>query len=217
MKNPITKFVTIAIMVIIVLGFVPLNGTNVFGHLVNNLTSTLTRLRVLVLNEKVPDVEYVEEQVDKSIKILTSGKLYSSSEISSLEEFLNAQGINFLTEASKNAKYATIPSDKLGILKVFLESRSDYNLEMVMSVLSFAGQEAMLATSFGIAVKAVPYENKTLNLDVAFHDGQAGFEITKIKLNNGAALLISDFAIRQNEKPDKIMLILLIPEMVREQ
>lgn len=216
MKSRIIKLAAAAVIAMIGLGLIPLNGTTVLVQIIKNATSVLTRLRILVQNENLPAAEHVERQIDKSVKILTKGSVYSSFEISLLENFLNEQSINFISGAFENVKYATIPSDKVDTLQEFLKSQGNYKIVTSLNVLAYAGQEAMIAIIkvAGVAITALQDENKQLNLDVAFHNGQDGFEITQIKLKNGEALLISGIVTRQDESPDKLVTILLFPEVI---
>lgn len=214
MKSIKIRKVKVAIAVIVLmipLGLVPFNGTTALGRITNGVTSTLARLKAMVLGEELPEAEHVERQIDKSVKILTKSSVYSSPEISSLEDFLNERNINFVS-------YAIIPSDKVAVLQEFLQSSDSYNIVASANVLTYAGDKAMIAivNTAGAAITALQDENKQLNLDFAFHNGQDGCEVNGIKLENGEALLISGIRTGQNENSDELMTILVLPEVIQE-
>lgn len=221
MKSIKIRKVKVAIAVIVLmipLGLVPFNGTTALGRITNGVTSTLARLKAMVLGEELPEAEHVERQRDESVKILTKSSVYSSPEISSLEDFLNERNINFVSGDSGDAKYAVIPSDKVAALQEFLQSSDSYNFVASPNVLTYAGDEAMLAivNLAGVAITALQDENKQLNLNFAFHNVEDGCEVNGIKLENGEALLISGIRTRQNEISDKLMTILVLPEVIQE-
>jgi hypothetical protein len=157
-----------------------------------------------------------KQQVDKSVKICTTSRVYSSSEISSLEAFLNEQNIYFISAGSGNAKYAVIPTDKFDALRKFLRSSSN-KIELTPKVLTYSGEEAMLfiPKTMGVAITILRDNDERLNLSFAFHDVEDGCEVNGIKLANGEALLVSGIRARQNENPDNLMTILTLPEVIK--
>lgn len=212
------KVAIAAIVLMILLGLIPFNGTTAFGKIANEITTTLARLKAMVLGEELPEAEHVERQIDKSVKILTKSRVYSSSEISSLEDFLNERNISFVSGDSGTAKYAIISSDKVAALQEFLQSSDSYNFVTSPNVLTYAGQNAMIAivNTAGAAITALQDENKQLNLDFAFHNGQDGCDIKGINLENGEALLISGIKSSKDETSDDLMTILVLPEVKQE-
>ena len=209
------KVAIIAIVLMILLGFVPFNGTTAFGKIVNGTASTLARLKAMVLGEELPEAEHVEQQIDKSVKIATKSRVYSSPEISSLEDFLNERNISFVSGDSGTAKYAVIASDEVAALQEFLQSSDSYNMVVSPNVITWAGQSAMLAIvgTAGAAVTVLQDENKQLILDFAFHNGQDGCEVNGIELANGEAFLISGIKSGNDETSDELMTILVLPEV----
>lgn len=212
------KVAIAAIVLMILLGLIPFNGTTAFGKIANEITTTLARLKALVLGEELPEAEHVERQIDESVKIRTKSRVYSSPEISSLEDFLNEQNISFVSGDSGTAKYAVISSDKVAALQEFLQSSDSYNTIASLSVTAYAGQEAMIAilNSAGAAITALQDENRQLNLNFAFHNRQDGCDISEVKLASGEALLISGIRTSPNESSDKLMTILVLPEVIQE-
>ena len=221
MKSIKIRKVKVAIAVIvlmILLGLIPFKGTTAFGKIANEVTTTLARLKAMVLGKELPEAEHVERQIDKSVKILTKSRAYSSPEIFSLEDFLNERNISFVSGDSGTAKYAVIPSDKVAALQEFLQSSDSYNIVAAPTVLTYSGDGAMLAivNLAGVAITALQDENKQLNLDFAFHNGQDGCEVNGIKLENGEALLISGIKSSKDETSDDLMTILVLPEVIQE-
>jgi hypothetical protein len=217
-KNMKVKVAIAVIVLIVFLGIVPFNGTTALGRVANEVTATLSRLKALVLGEELPETEHVERQIDKTVKILTKGSVYSSPDISLLEDFLNERNISFVPKDSGGAKYAVIPSDEVAALQEFLQSSDGYNILASPTVLAYAGQEAMIAivNTAGAAISTVQDENSRLKLNFAFHNGQDGCDISGIELARGEALLISGIRIGQNEGPDKLMAVLVLPEVVQD-
>ncbi len=217
MKIRKVKVAIAVVVLMILLGLVPFNGTTAFGKIANEITTTLARLKAAISGEALTEAEHVERQIDKSVKICTISRVYSSSEISSLETFLNEQDIYFISAGSGNAKYAVIPPDKFADLRKFLRS-SSINMVSCLKVLTYAGQEAMLfiPNTMGVAVTILQDGNEHLNLDFAFHNVENGCEVNGIKLANGEALLISGIKGSKDETPDDLMTILALPEVKQE-
>ena len=210
--------VAIAVIVLMLLsGLIPFNGTTALGKIVNEITTTLTRLKAAISGEALSEAEHVERQIDKSVKICTTSRVYSSSEISSLEAFLNEQDIYFISAGSGNAKYAVIPTDKFADLRKFLRS-SSINMMSCPKVLTYAGQEAMLfiPNTMGVAVTILQDGGEHFNLDFAFHNVEDGCEVNGIKLANGEALLISGIKSSKDETSDDLMTIIVLPEVKQE-
>ncbi|MHC4478895.1 MAG: hypothetical protein ACYTEL_24975 [Planctomycetota bacterium] len=215
-KNVRVKVAIAAIVLIILLGLVPFNGKTALGRVADGVTATLSRLKALVLGQELPETEHVARQIDKTVKILTKGSVYSSPDISSLEDFLNERNISFVPDDSGTAKYAVVRSDEVAALQGLLQSSDSYNIVASPTVLAYAGQEAMIAivNTAGAAITALQNENKQLTLSFVFHNGQDGCDISKIKLAGGEALLISDIKILQNESSDRLMTVLVLPEVM---
>ena len=211
------KVAITAIVLMIVLGLIPFNGTTAFGKIANEIPTALERLKALISGQELPEAGHVERQIDKSVKICTTSRIYSTSDIASLESFLNEQNIRFMTAGSGNAKYAVIPPDKFADLRQFLRS-SSIDVVSCLKVLTYAGQEAMLFTrdtrnTVGVAVTILQDENEQFILDFAFHNVEDGCELNGIKLANGEALLISGIKNGKNETSDDLMTILVLPEV----
>ena len=201
----------------ILLGLIPLNGTTAFGKIAHEITATMARLKAMVLGEEVPEEENVERKIDESVVILTQCRGYSSSKISSLEDVLNEWKIIFVLENSGDAKYAVIPPDKVAALKEFLQSSDNFNDVISLNTLTHAGEKAVIVISntAGAEITALQEENKQLQLDFAFHNGQDGCDIEGINLETGEALLISDIS-SKGEASDDLITILVLPEVTQE-
>ncbi len=217
MHSKMIKISTAAIIVILFLGFVPLNGTTAFGKVTHEVTSILSRLRAFMTDNTVPDNEYPSAgEIDKSVIILTTSKLYLSSEISALEGFLNEQNIDFVSADSGDAKYAVIPANTIDPVIVFLSSAGMKCVSHLIAS-TFGGQRAMITATgdpgqetkkSGAAIIVNKDDNHHLILDCAFDNTDNGCEVKRIKLATGEALLIS--GVRTG--PDELMTILVLPE-----
>lgn len=227
MSNVKIRKVAIAMIIcVVILGIVPLKGTTAFGLIANGVTTTLSRLKALVLGEELPATEHPlvgrhrlrSQQIDNSEKILTNNIVYSSPDISSLEHFLNKQDIDFISADSGTAKYAIISADEIVALHEFLESSESYKILTTPTIITNPGGEAMIAIdkTVGVAITVLKDKNEHLNLDFAIHNGQDGCEISGVKLAKGEALLISGIEIRQNESSDAIMTALVLPEVIQD-
>lgn len=217
-KNVKVKVAIAAIVLIICLGLVPFNGRTALGRVADGVTATLSRLKALVLGQEPPETQHVQRQIDKTVKILTKSSVYSSPDIWSLEDFLNERNISFVPEGPGNAKYAVIRSDEVAALQEFLRSSDSYNILASPTVLAYAGQEAMIAivNTAGAAITALQNENKQLTLSFVFYNGQDGCDISEIELARGEALLVSGIRTGQNEGPDKLMTVLVFPEVMQD-
>lgn len=211
-KTKKMKMAITVVVLMILLGFVPFNGTTAFGKIATKTTTTLARLKALVLGEELPEAEHKEQQIDKSVKIFTTCKVYSSPEISQLENFLNERNISFVSGDSDTVKYAVIPPDKVAALQGFLQSSDSYSIIASPKALAYVGQEAMLAIvdTVGVAITVLQDKNKHLNLDFAIHNGQDGCDIRGIKLENGEVLLISGIKSSKDKTSDDIMTTLVL-------
>jgi len=217
-ENRKVKVAIVVIMFIVLLGLVPFNGTTAWARAANGATAALARLKAMVLGKELHGTEHVERQVDKTAKILTKSVVYSSPDISSLEDFLSKRNIFFVRAGSGNAKYAVISSDVVIALEEFLQSSDGYDIVASPTVLTYAGGEAMIAivNTAGAAISALQDESGHLRLDFAFHNGQNGCEISQIELARGEALLISGIRTGQNESSDRLMTVLVLPEIIQD-
>ena len=218
MKRTKVKMAIAAMVLLVFAGLVPFNGTSALGRITNEVATTMARLKAMVLGEEVPETEHVALQIDKSVKIRTRGRVYSSAEISLLEGFLDDQSIGFVTADYGNGKYAAIASGEVAALEELLESSQGYSVATCPTVITYSGQEAMIAivNTAGLAITAVWDENSKLILDCTFHNGQEGCEISGIELEKGDALLISGIGIAEDESSEKIMTVLVLPEVIEE-
>lgn len=220
MKNIKIRKVKVAIVTIvlmILLGLIPLNGTTAFGNIAHGITNTMARLKAMVLGEEVPEEENVERKIDESVAILTQGRVFSSPEISSLEDFLNERNISFVSENSGTVKYTSIPSDKVTALQEFLKSSDSFSIVVSTNTLTHAGEKAVIVISntAGAAITALQNKNEQLHLKFAFHNGLDGCDIEGIDLGNGEALLISGIS-SNGETSDDLITILVLPEVTQE-
>jgi hypothetical protein len=221
-KNRKVKVAIAVIVLIVFLGLVPFNGTTAFGRIADEVTTTMARLKAMVLGEELGKTEHVERQIDKTVKIRTKSSVYSSPDISSLEDFLSERNIGFVPEGSGNAKYAVIRSDEVATLQEFLQSSEGFNIVTLPTVLTYAGQEAMIkiadtaGAATGAAISAVQDENSRLKLDFAFHNGRDGCDISEIELARGEALLISGIRVGQNASSDELMTVLVLPDVIQD-
>ncbi len=219
MNNVRIRKVAIAMIVcVVILAIVPFKGTTALGVIANGVTTTLSRLKALVLGEELPATEHDELQIDNSVKILTKSSVYSSSDISSLEDFLKERNIIFTPTDPGTAKYAVISSDNITVLQEFLQSSDSFKIVASPNLLTYSGQKAMIAivNTAGAAITVLQDENEQLNLNFAFHNGQDGCDISEIKLAKGEALLISGINFRQNESSDTLMTTLVLPEVIQD-
>jgi hypothetical protein len=140
-KNRKVKVAIAVIVLIVFLGLVPFNGTTAWGRVGNGITATLARVKAMVLGEELGKTEHVERQIDKTVTIRTKSRVYSSPDISSLEDFLSERNIGFVPDGSGNAKYAVIRSDEVAALQEFLQSSDSYNGVTSPTVTAYAGDE----------------------------------------------------------------------------
>jgi hypothetical protein len=198
-------------IVVFVLGLVPVQGRTGFGR----LSTMLERLQAMVRGQDPAAGQAPAAPVDSSIKIRTQSWYYIGPDSQPILSFLDEKNISRNTNETGGIFYAALSLDDICALKSWLKANPGFSLTAAPTVVTFAGQEAMIASIdteggriVGIGLIVHTGQANSLLLDFAFQNSQDGFELNAVPLTPPAGLLVSGIP-----AGDQVATVLVVPEV----